>query len=415
MRPRKRLLCIIMAALVFFGAAATASGETQETTTAGSPEVRLEDCPRYITKATNLNLRDAPDGEIVGTLPIGTEVPVLERKDNWSKISVDGETGWVWSGYLARFETNYVYPDSADEKYRTKQVVVDVSEYQGVIDWPAVAASGVWGAVIKIGDRGYSTRKLFVDPAFERNYIGAKSAGLHIGVYFYSTAKNAEDAREEARFTVRLLNEYGCELDLPVLFDEEDNTTARMGAETVRAVADAYCDEIGNADLPAGVYTYASWANEYMGSEFLNDKLFWLADWTGRRNYAGDYLLHQFTSSGTVKGISGDVDISICYFDFPRWYEDEYLPMLEEGFMLGDVDRSGRITSSDARMALRASARLIYLSGYRFRAADLDADGKITATEARRILRYSAQLERSLSDEAPDEPTTAFPSEAATS
>ncbi len=417
MKRLKQLLCLSLGAVLAFSAAVSGAGEpaiedeplTASNESIAQPDVQPADAdyPIYITKSTNLNLRDAPDGEIIGVIPIGTQVYAAERDDKWTRIIWGDKTGWVWHGYLARFETNYTYPPDTEEAYRTRQIVIDVSEYQGRIDWPSVAASGVWGAVLKIGDRGYSTRKLFIDPTFEQNYNGAKSAGLHVGVYFYSTAKNEDDAREEAQFVLRLLNTYGCDLDLPVLLDEEDGTTSRLGSDVVKAVANAFCDEIEKADLPVGVYTYASWANNYMGQAFLNEKLFWLADWTGERNYDGNYLLHQFTSSGNVNGIEGDVDVSVCYFDFPAWYNEIYLPKLAQTFMLGDVDRSGRITSSDARMTLRASAKLTFLSGLRFQAADLNSDGRVTAAEARRILRYSAQLERSLTGEPLSEPESA--------
>ena len=189
---------------------------------------------------------------------------------------------------------------------------VDVSEFQGEIDWEEAKNAGVEFVIIRIGGRGWGAEgKLYADRAAQGYYEGAKKAGLQVGAYFFSQAVSVAEALEEAQLALSLLE--GWELDLPVVFDwEYINSTARTANVQARMLTDcaqAFCGAVEAAGLKAMVYFNPSQAADRMYLEELTMYSFWLAMYNAPMNYpyAVDYW--QYSRFGSVPGIKGDVDM----------------------------------------------------------------------------------------------------------
>lgn len=193
---------------------------------------------------------------------------------------------------------------------------VDVSSYQGEIDWQQVYESGVRFAIIRAGGTYYGSGELYEDDNLIKNIEGAKSAGLRVGVYFFSQAISEDEARREAKFVAQLLD--GRELDLPVFFDWEriGNDEARtddVENETLTSCAVAFCEEIKSAGYEAGVYVYNS--TGYYGYDLkrLQDYTIW---GVGIGSYPCFYYAHevwQYSFSGSVPGIDADCDLDMMF------------------------------------------------------------------------------------------------------
>ena len=190
---------------------------------------------------------------------------------------------------------------------------VDVSAYQGDIDWKKVKASGIDFAIIRLGYRGYESGKLVEDAYARKNLEGAAAAGLKVGAYFFSQALNTREADEELEFTLEILGEQY--LAMPLVLDWEIPTSsarsARMDARTLTDIQLHFCKKA--SDLGYQPMVYFNWhqsENLYFLHE-LEDYPFWLALYQDRMTYPWDVEMWQYTSSGRVPGINGDVDINV--------------------------------------------------------------------------------------------------------
>ncbi len=198
---------------------------------------------------------------------------------------------------------------------------VDVSEYQGNIHWEKVAAEGVDFAMIRVGFRAWGSQaELREDACWRANLQGAKDAGLRTGVYFFSQALTEAEAREEAQFVLQLLD--GAPLDMPVVFDwefiaDQDARTDDMTAEELNACAMAFCREIEAAGYTPMVYFNQDLAKRMYDLQAIQDAGygFWLAMYSNAMTYPYRLSMWQYTSSGTVPGISGAVDLNL-YFTY---------------------------------------------------------------------------------------------------
>ncbi len=192
---------------------------------------------------------------------------------------------------------------------------IDVSKWNGEIDWEAVKADGVEFAIIRCGYRGASSGWLIEDPYFWQNLQGAKAAGLKVGLYFFTQAISAKEAVEEASTVISLLGEET--IDYPVYIDVEGvGGTGRadgLDAVTRTAVCTAFCKTIENAGLEAGVYSSRYWYYNNINVAELEDYHIWLAEYRDTPLYTGSYEMWQYTSSGSVNGIEGRVDLDIRY------------------------------------------------------------------------------------------------------
>lgn len=197
----------------------------------------------------------------------------------------------------------------------TNQFGIDVSKWNGDIDWDKVKADGVEFVMIRCGYRGSATGALVEDPAFLANIRGAKKAGLKVGVYFFTQAINEVEAVEEASMVIALCDGY--ELDYPVIIDSEgaggDGRADSLDAETRTKVCMAFCETIENAGYEPGVYASRSWYNANLEVEELDKYRIWLAEYRSTPLYSGYYDMWQYTSKGKIDGIEGNVDLNISY------------------------------------------------------------------------------------------------------
>lgn len=189
---------------------------------------------------------------------------------------------------------------------------IDVSKWQGTIDWAKVAKSGVSFAILRAGYGRVSSQK---DPTFEDNYNNAKAAGIPVGAYHYSYAKNVAAAKQEAEVFLSWIK--GKQFEYPVAFDIEEGSVFNLGKNTVSEIIDAFCSAVEAAGYYVCVYTNKNWLDNVVSAEIKSKYDIWLAQWTSTPSYNGAYGIWQYTSSGTVEGISGRVDLDIAYKEYP--------------------------------------------------------------------------------------------------
>ena len=197
---------------------------------------------------------------------------------------------------------------------------IDVSYYQGNIDWNAVKSSGVEFAFIRVGYRGYGSGALVKDSKAEENLRGAADAGLKVGAYFFSQAITIEEAREEARFALEQLSDY--QITMPVVIDFEYVASgvgrlyhANLSREQATQIVNAFCAYIQQAGYEPMVYANKSMLENSLNSASIPYKV-WLAHYTTATSYQGAYEYWQYSSNGHVDGINGRVDSNF-------WYDSE--------------------------------------------------------------------------------------------
>ena len=197
----------------------------------------------------------------------------------------------------------------------SSRVGIDVSKWNGDIDWDRVRNAGVEFAIIRVGYRGSVTGSLVEDPRFTENMKGAAASGIPVGVYFFTQAVNEVEAVEEASAVIQLVREY--HLEYPIFIDTEGAGGAGradgLDPETRTLVCEAFCRTIENAGYTAGVYASRNWYNNDLHVDKLDRYFIWLAEYRRTPLYQGRYQMWQHTSKGTVNGISGNVDMNIYY------------------------------------------------------------------------------------------------------
>lgn len=212
---------------------------------------------------------------------------------------------------------------------------VDVSRYQGLIDWAQVAAAGYKGAMLKTvsTNRKLSKRAdgLYIDPTFETNYRNARAAGLDVGVYYYTYATSEAMADAELALLRQALR--GKELTMPVAVDMEDAALTVLKPKDLTNLAAYHLEQIEKMGFYAQFYTYTSYANRNLEMERLAGRWdIWLADYTGKTPKAAfHYSAHQHSSEGRVPGISGNVDLNVTTLNYPRIIRKKGLTRLREG------------------------------------------------------------------------------------
>ena len=202
--------------------------------------------------------------------------------------------------------------------FKTTFKGIDVSSHQGEIDWRAVKASGIDFAIIRVGYRGWGTGRIVTDTYFERNIQEAARNGVDIGLYFYSQAINTNEAREEARYAINVATKYNIDIKFPIVIDSEKSSEGRgradnLSRETRTTVVKAFCDEVRNLGHTPMIYASKNWFYNNLNIQSLSQYEVWLAHYTTSTDYKYPYNIWQYTSSGSVAGINGNVDMNICY------------------------------------------------------------------------------------------------------
>ncbi len=216
------------------------------------------------------------------------------------------------TGAFALNGQTMTYTDT--ENYVT-QLGIDVSEHNGEIDWEQVRDAGYEFVFIRIGYRGYGEDgTLVVDSCFEDNYRGAVKAGLDVGVYFFGQAIDEEEAEEEAQFVADTLD--GRELQLPVVYDVESIEYANARTDSVSgdqhtANIKAFCLKIVELGYNPMLYTNLSWETFILNMRELYDLPIWYSEYGSSPMTSYSFDIWQYSSTGVVDGIEGDVDLNI--------------------------------------------------------------------------------------------------------
>ena len=207
---------------------------------------------------------------------------------------------------------------------------IDVSRWQGTIDWEKVKSTEYRGVMLRA--LGNKSGNPYFDPCFEKNYAGAKAAGLDVGVYWYSAATT--QAGLDAELSMLKEAVRGKELTLPVAMDVEDSRLAVLNAQDLTDHVATALHEVEQMGFYAQLYTYTSFAKAHLfvGGAALHPYDVWLADYTGKTPKVDfKYNAHQHTSKGRVPGISGNVDLNVTEVNYPRIIRKKGLTRIREG------------------------------------------------------------------------------------
>lgn len=258
-------------------------------------------------------------------------VPISEIETEQGKIiQYDSSVGYSWVPILAGIEQNTYIKENftIDDRYRmtytengeeSSYFGIDVSSYQGEIDWQLVKEDGVEFAFLRIGYRGYGEEgKLCADEFFAQNYEAAHDAGIDLGIYFFSQAANVNEAVEEAEFVLSLLENRT--LEYPIVFDwenvytgdpEDVPRTEDVMPQTLTLSAIAFCETVKDAGYEAMIYTNKKLATIKYDLRQLSEYPVWLAYYDTDLNYCYDFDIWQY-GTGQVDGIEGEVDVNIA-------------------------------------------------------------------------------------------------------
>lgn len=189
---------------------------------------------------------------------------------------------------------------------------IDVSQWQGDIDFKKIKADGIDFVIIRAGIGRYSYQK---DPYFEANYKNAKAAGLKVGAYWYSYAMNANEARLEAVACTECIKDK--QFEYPIFFDLEEPKQFALGRNVCDSLVTTFCTALEEAGYFAGLYISRSPLQNYISSAVANKYALWVAEYGGKLNWEGNYGLWQNSSTWKVNGIVGNVDHDYSYIDYP--------------------------------------------------------------------------------------------------
>lgn len=223
---------------------------------------------------------------------------------------------------------------------------IDVSKYNGNIDWKKVKEQGVKFAIIRCGYRGSKTGAIVEDPYFRQNIEGATKEEIPIGVYFFTQAINEREAVEEASAVMSLIKGY--KLTYPVFIDSESaggsGRADKLEVTDRSRVVQAFCETIRSGNHDAGVYASKNWFNNRLDvSKLSADNVTWLAQYADQPDYGGTYQLWQYSSAGRIPGIEGRVDMNLSYLDVDGTNNDKK----EEETTSKEIDEDGQDQSRD--------------------------------------------------------------------
>lgn len=205
---------------------------------------------------------------------------------------------------------------------------IDVSQWQATIDWAKVKKAGVKFAFIRCGYTGLAQKfAMYEDNYFRRNVENAYKEGIQVGIYYFSNAKTTAEVKKEASKTLELLAGFQDKISLPVVYDFEafSNAYRAYGTSKAQATSNAltFMKAMEAAGYDAMNYSSPSFLQTSYDTSRLSDYDLWLANYTTRTSYTGDYRYWQYSSSGSVNGISGSVDCNFYYSEDEDDEEDE--------------------------------------------------------------------------------------------
>lgn len=218
-------------------------------------------------------------------------------------------------------QENIVWINDKELQYQEAGTVVshkgiDVSKYQGAIDWAKVKQSGVEFAFIRAGIRGYETGKIVPDENFYQNAVSASEQGIGVGAYMFSQAVNAEEAVEEAELVIQSLS--GNEIAYPIVYDleyikSESGRMRNLSKEEITVICRAFCDHVKEAGYTPMIYGNIETFGLMLNMEQVEDIDKWFASYSSELYFPYQFSIWQYTQKGRVDGIEGDVDMNIRF------------------------------------------------------------------------------------------------------
>lgn len=205
-------------------------------------------------------------------------------------------------------------PENANMK------VIDLSKWNDSIDW-SKTSKAVDGVIARIGYRGSVNRDSIVeDNLFSTHYSSCAKYSVPFSCYFFSTALNTAQAVEEAQWVIKTLQKYNCKPEFPIYIDMEDTQVQNNLTNSQRtAIAKAFCTELLKNGYYPGIYANKYWMTSLLNMSQLTEASVWVAQYASECSYAGKYDMWQYTETGSVSGIKGNVDVNTCYRDYPTF------------------------------------------------------------------------------------------------
>lgn len=274
----------------------------------GTKKAPQDDWERYYERSNN-EVNQEPQEE-------QKEITIYDIEDGYMKVPYNAEATkneYNWEEYLQNQDGHYKYED---EKYKSK-LGIDVSSHQKNIDWKKVKEDGVEFAILRLGYRGYGeSGKIVIDSSFEQNYKKAREQGIEIGVYFFSQAISIDEVKEEADFVMK--NLQGKEIAYPVVYDLEriKNDTARtdnLTEDEITKMMLEFCKIIVQNGYTPCIYGNAKTFTTKTKLEQFNSYQKWYADYQEKPIYPYEFNIWQYTETGKINGITGNVDIDIQF------------------------------------------------------------------------------------------------------
>lgn len=318
----------------------------------------IEKIKSYVTGASIAGVAYTPKTEYKGSLPKstvrsgskGADVTAVQTFLNWgigaglvvdaiagpktvaavkafqkqSKITADGIFGSnTKTQAQALINKHKKKPTPPKKIYK----VIDVSEFQDSINWTKAKVDGVQGVIVRCGFRGAETGKLKTDSMFLNHIKGAHKAGIPVGIYMFTEAVNAKEGKEEADYAIKLWQTAGIPVSFPIAVDTE-NVFYKEGGKTLPGRANSsklstakrteaikgFCDQIIAKGYRPMIYASVSWLNNQLNMSKLPYDV-WVAQYNDTCQYKGKCVIWQYSSSGKVDGIRGNVDMNKCYID----------------------------------------------------------------------------------------------------
>lgn len=265
--------------------------------------------------------------------------------------------------------------------------MIDISAWQGkvsVASFIKVRNSGIKGVILR---SSYTTQKSFSlheDSVFRNNVANAYKAGLKIGVYHYSQAISVAEAKKEAEYTIKIISKYKDYIRLPVFFDTEfgnrlnSSVARKLGKAGYGRVCDGFCEVIKKAGFKTGVYANLSTLNAYLPNDLYKRYSIWLAQYNKTNDYKHPVLLWQYSSSGSVPGISGRIDMNWWY-----GFEPDPTPKKPYSGQFPKLPKRGWFTSGDkGAEVLKLQKFLNWYFGYKRLEEDSEV-GRLTMNAVR--------------------------------
>lgn len=205
------------------------------------------------------------------------------------------------------------------------KTVIDISKYQGVIDFKKMKEAGnIFGVIIRCGYRGYGNGQIVADPYFQRNVDGCIENNIPYGIYFFSQAVNVSEAIAEADYCLNAVKKQKVQPLFPIYIDTEWSNTKHNGRAdkitdaTRTAVVRNFCKRVEDNGYFAGIYASTSWFRDQLFDSNLKEFSHWVAHYSNKCGYTDSHHIWQYSSGGSVAGVPGRVDMNHCYIDFPN-------------------------------------------------------------------------------------------------